>query len=293
MSLLSCRVLAPRQVDDRVEPVADPRLLGVLLAHALEPVELLVDRGAHRVGQLLLRELGAVLGDDVVVALVELLADLGQLAAQQQLALLLVETVGDVGADLVLQLEVGERLAHPPEHELEARLDVDRLEQLDPLVHGELGRVGRGVGQLARDRRHRRARRRCDARPGARGSSRRRPCIRGPARRRAAVGAASSTGSTCTCSAPCAPSSPVPTRPRLTPRITSARVPFGRSPALSIAAMVPTRAYRPSTRGTSTIRSPASAAAAPARFASSVSSAIVTTICGSTTPCVRGSRGRS
>ena len=221
------RVLAPRQVDDRVEPVAHPRLLGVLLAHALEPVELLVDREQHGVGQFLVGELGAVLGHDVVVALTELLADLVQLAAQQQLALLLVEAVGHVGADLVLQLEVGERLAHPPEHELEARFDVDGLEQLDALVHRELGRVRRGVGELAgvldagehvgdaagtavlEDRLDDRA------------------VLLGELRARG-VGGASSSSSTCTCSAPCAPSSPVPTRPRLTPRITRARVPFGK-----------------------------------------------------------------
>ena len=293
MSSLSSRGLAPRQFDDRVEPVAHPRLFGVLLTHALEPVELLVDREQHRVGQRLLRDLRAVLGDDVVVAVAQLLADLVELAAQQQLALLLVEIVGDVGADLVLQLEVGERLPHPREDQLEARLDVDRLEQLDALLHRQLGRVRGGVGQLtgivdAGEHVGDAARAavfedRLDdglvlARQleGARG---RRDLAR--------------TSSTWTCSAPCAPSSPVPTRPRLTPRITSARVPFGRSPALSIAAMVPTRANRPSTRGTSTIRSPASAAAAPARFASSVSSAMVTTICGSTTPWVRGNRGRS
>ncbi len=144
------RHFAPRQFDHRVEPVADPRLLRVLLAHALQAVELLVDREQHRVGQLLLGELGAVLGDDVVVALAQLLADLVQLAAQQQLALLLVEAVGDVGTDLVLQLEIGERLAHPAQHELEARFDVDGLQQLDALVHRVVGRVRGRVGQLAR-----------------------------------------------------------------------------------------------------------------------------------------------
>ena len=46
-------------------------------------------------------------------------------------------------------------------------------------------------------------------------------------------------------------------------------------------------------RGTSTRRRPACSAAAPARLASSVSSAIVTTICGNTTPCVSGSNGSS
>ena len=141
--------LAPRQLEHRVEPVADPRVLGVLLTHALEPVELLVDRGAHRVGQRQVGELGAVLRDGVVVALAELLADRVHLAAQQHLALLLVEVVAHLGADLVLQLEVGEHLARPRDRELEARLDVDRLEQLDALLHREVGRVRGRVGQRA------------------------------------------------------------------------------------------------------------------------------------------------
>ena len=106
-------VLAPRQVEHRVEPVADPRVLGALRAHALEPVELLVDRVAHRVGQRQVGELGAVLRDGVVVAVAELLADRVHLAPQQHLALLLVEVVAHLGADLVLQLEVGEHLARP------------------------------------------------------------------------------------------------------------------------------------------------------------------------------------
>ena len=57
---------------------------------------------------------------DVFVAVAELLADRVHLAAQQHLALLLVEVVADLGADLVLQLEVGEHLAGPCDRELEA-----------------------------------------------------------------------------------------------------------------------------------------------------------------------------
>jgi len=86
------RVLAPGQLDDGVEPVAHPRLLGVLLTHALEPVELLFDREPDGIGELLVRELGAVLAGGVVVTLAQLLADLLELAAQQQLALLLVRS---------------------------------------------------------------------------------------------------------------------------------------------------------------------------------------------------------
>ncbi len=224
--------------------------------------------------------------------LTELLADLVQLAAQQQLALLLVEAFGHVGADLVLQLEVGQRLAHPREHQLEPRLDLDGLEQLDPLVHGELGRVGRGVGELARvfD-------------PGEHVGDPTGAAVlenrldhgavllgelAGPGRRRSVVELLD-LHVQCAVRAQLAVADPAAADAANDEGPGSVRKVAG---ALDLA-IVPTLANRPSTRGTSTIRSPASAAAVPARFASSVSSAIVTTICGSTTPCVRGNRGRS
>ena len=130
---------APRQVEHGVEPVPDPRLLGILLAHALEAVDLLVDRDAHRVGKIPLGNLGAIFPDDVVVALAQLLADGVHLASQQHLALLLVEIVADFAADLVLQFEVGEDLATPHERELEPLLDVDGFEQLHALLHRQVG----------------------------------------------------------------------------------------------------------------------------------------------------------
>ena len=287
----SCE-LAPRQVGDRVEPVAHPRLLGILLAHALEPVELLVDRGTHRVGQLLVGELRAVLRDDVVVAFAELLADRVHLPAQQHLALLLVEVVADLGADLVLQLEIGERLAHPREHELEPRFDVDRLQQLDSLLDRQVGRVRGRVGELAGI-----------VDPGEHVGDTPRAAVFENRLDDGAVLAASSRARAVgvglvrrldcdvqrAVRADLAGADAGPADAADDER----RVPFGRSPALSIVATVPTVAKRPSIRGTSTSWLPAAAAAAPARLASSVSSAIVTTICGSTTPWVRGNRGSS
>ena len=64
-------------------------------------------------GSVELGELGAVLADDVVVALAQLLADGGQLLAQQVLALLLVDALGDVGADLRGDLQLGQVVAWP------------------------------------------------------------------------------------------------------------------------------------------------------------------------------------
>ena len=90
----------------------------------------------------------AVLRRRVVVALAQLLADGVHLAAQQHLALLLVDAFGHLVADAVLQLQVGQRLPGPRQRQLEARFDVDRLEQLDTLLQLEIGRVRGHVGQL-------------------------------------------------------------------------------------------------------------------------------------------------
>ena len=66
----------------------------------------------------------------------------------------------------------------------------------------------------------------------------------------------------------------------------------GSSPDSSTCATVPTRAKRPSIRGTSSSRPSAPSAAATAARASSVSSVRVATVLGSTTPVSRGSTGR-
>ena len=88
-------------------------MLGRLGARALEAVELLGDGGAHTVGRVELVEPGAIFTDDVVVALAELLADRGELLAQEELALLLVDTLADVVADRLRDLQLGEMAAGP------------------------------------------------------------------------------------------------------------------------------------------------------------------------------------
>ena len=140
----------PRHVDQPVEVGPDPAVLGRLLGHPFQAAQfllrLLQDVGGHAgVGDLL-----AVLADDVLLAvLAELLADRAHLLAQQELALALLHAFADVGADLVLQLQVGQRVLGPAHDELEAGLDLDRLQDLDLLLEGQVGRVAGGVGDLA------------------------------------------------------------------------------------------------------------------------------------------------
>ena len=63
------------------------------------------------------------------------------------LALLLVEALAHVVADLLDQLVLGERLLGPAEHEAHAIGHVDGLEQLDLALGGELGPPADEVGQ--------------------------------------------------------------------------------------------------------------------------------------------------
>ncbi len=126
-------------------------MLGVLLRRPLQPVDLALDRLARRVGQRGLVQLPAVAGDQVlvVIQLAQLLADGGELLAQQELALALLHALGDVPADAVLDLLLREGVAGPGQDLLESLLDVEGLQQLDLAVEVEVGRVDGGVGELA------------------------------------------------------------------------------------------------------------------------------------------------
>ena len=105
---------APRELEHGVEPGADPAVLGVLLARALELVDLALDRLTHRLGQVGRLGPGAVVVGPVLVIraqLAQLLADGLELAAQQELALRLLHTLLDVGLDPLAEGQVGEHLA--------------------------------------------------------------------------------------------------------------------------------------------------------------------------------------
>ena len=124
--------------------------LGRLVAHALEPRELALGLLEDVLGHLGLGDLRAVLLDDGALVLAELLADRLELAAQDVLALLLLDAGLDVLLDAPAHLHEGEALALQLERELEALAHVDGLEQLHLLLEGEVGRVAGRVGERAR-----------------------------------------------------------------------------------------------------------------------------------------------
>ena len=143
------RALRPRHGDEPVEVRADHRGLAARLAHPLEPVELALGLLADGVGHPGLGDLRPVLLDDRRVVLAELLADRVHLLAQDVLALLLLGARLDVVADALAHLQLGQPLALEAQGQLEPLDDVDRLEQLDLLLEGEVGRVAGGVGERA------------------------------------------------------------------------------------------------------------------------------------------------
>ena len=96
-----------------------------------------------------LGDLRPVLLDDGRLVLAELLADRVELAAQDVLALLLLDPGLDVLLDAPAHLHERQALALHLERELEALADVDRLEELDLLLEGQVGRVAGGVGERA------------------------------------------------------------------------------------------------------------------------------------------------
>ncbi len=142
-------LLRPRHGDEPVEVGADHAGLGRLLAHALEPPELLGRLLVDGLGHAGLGELRAVLVDDRGGVLAQLALDRLHLLAQEVLALLLVGALADVLADLAAQLQLDEPLALDPGGELEALGDVERLEDLDLLLERHVGRVADRVGQRA------------------------------------------------------------------------------------------------------------------------------------------------
>src|SRR5829696_5326124 len=139
----------PRHGDQPVQVGADHRGLARLLAHALEPAELLRGLLAHVVGHARLGDLLAVLLRDGAGVLAQLALDRLHLLAQEVLALLGVRAGLDVLADLLAQLELREPLALDLDGELDALRDVERLEHAHLLLEGDVGRVADRVGQRA------------------------------------------------------------------------------------------------------------------------------------------------
>src|SRR5438105_1168276 len=139
----------PGDVEHPVEVGADPPVLGVLLARPLQAVELAVDLGQHRLRHLSLRDSVAVGRDDVGLAFVQLLLDRLELLAQEELPLRLLHALGDIAADLLLERSVGQDALGPLDERGQPLLEVDRLQDLQLLLGGQVGRVACEVGQVA------------------------------------------------------------------------------------------------------------------------------------------------
>ena len=143
---------APRQLEHRVEPGADPAVLGALLAGALEPVDLLghgrprTSSGARsppaRSAAVLRRRCL------VVVTFAELLADRRELLTQQELALLPLHPPPTSGGS---SPSPPARASVPNAHWRRPTrvFDVDRLEELDLLLGRQVAPRAEAVGERA------------------------------------------------------------------------------------------------------------------------------------------------
>ena len=143
------RLLTPGQVEHRVEPGSDPGVLGRLLTHPLETVDLAIDGLRDVVGELSLFELGPIFGGGVAV-LTQLFLDCIELLAEDVLLLPLFDPLGRIVADLASKLHIGEDLPHPFEEQTKSTSDVERLEKLDFLYQREGGGVDGKVGKTRR-----------------------------------------------------------------------------------------------------------------------------------------------
>ena len=103
------RALVPRHGEQPVEVVADDRRLGGLVAHALEAGELALGLLENVLGHVGLGDLRSVLLDHRRLVLAELLADRLHLAAQDVLALLLLDAGLDVLLDAAAHLHAAAR----------------------------------------------------------------------------------------------------------------------------------------------------------------------------------------
>ena len=143
----------PRHVQDGVEPGADPAGLGGGVRAALQ-LGRLAQRGLadvlRQVGGLDPSPVVVLLGGRGAVELGQLLADRGELLAQQELALLLLHALADVVADRLGHVQLGQVIAGPAGQPLEPLLGVDRLQQLGPLLGRQIAGVAGAVGQRGR-----------------------------------------------------------------------------------------------------------------------------------------------
>ena len=141
--------LAPRQLEDRVEPGPNPTVLGTLFAGAIEAIDLAFNGLCDVGGEVERLEAGPIVRVAAGGALTELLLDGFELLAQDVLALRLVDARRRVVADLLVDVEARQDLVHPPQHLFQPTSHVECLEDLDLLREREVGGVDGKVRQLA------------------------------------------------------------------------------------------------------------------------------------------------
>ncbi len=152
----------PRQVEDGVQPGADPAALRGGIRRPLQLVDLLQRRGAgllRQVGGLDAGPVGGRFGAAVAARagtrtgaaqLGQLLANGVELAAQQELTLLAVHALLDVAADGLRDVQFGQMVLGPRQQPFKPRGDVRGAQQLDLLRGGQVGGVAGGVGERGR-----------------------------------------------------------------------------------------------------------------------------------------------
>jgi hypothetical protein len=140
--------VVPRHVEDRVEPGPDPPGLRALVRGPLELPDLGQRGLADVLGQVRRLDPGPVVGLAVGVVLAELLADRGELLAQQELALLGLHPLADVVRDLLRDLLLGDVRLRPLQQLLQPGGHVGLGEQLGLVRDVQPGRPAGQVGEL-------------------------------------------------------------------------------------------------------------------------------------------------
>ncbi len=145
------RCLQPRDIHQPLEVGPRHVVLSGGGIHRLQPLKLAVSRLARLRAHLRLRNLLLQLNEvrPLLAALAKLLLDRLELLAQEVLALGLAKLIARVLLHPRLQLKLLDLARHEGHHPAEARVEVDGLEDLLPLLHGQLQDGHRHVGQRA------------------------------------------------------------------------------------------------------------------------------------------------
>ena len=234
-------LVVPRQLQDGVQPGADPARLGALVAGPLELADLAQRGLADVLGQVGRLDPGAVVLGALGLVLAELLADGVELLAEQELALALLHPLADVVGDLVVDLDLGEVVLGPLDQHASAARRTSGVSSSWRFCSSV--RYGGVAGQVGQRRRVGDPVDGVDDLPGVaalQGRDDQRSCTRrrarGPRRSRRRRARASSAS---THRAAPGPVTPEPIWTRRSARSTAAGSPVGRRPSCTMVATTP------------------------------------------------------